>query len=67
MTMDAYIASRSRSWRRFLDVGTEGLYAHAADCRDPAYRYRWQDESKRRYEDLTRKWVELAEQRERCA
>lgn len=66
MTMDAYIASRSRSvWRRFLDAGTQGLYAHAADCRDPTYR--WQEESKRRYEDLTREWVELAEQRERCA
>jgi hypothetical protein len=65
MTMDAFIASRNRSvWRRFRDAGTEGLYAQAADCQELAYR--WHEESKRRYEELTREWVELAEQRQRC-
>jgi hypothetical protein len=65
MTMDAFIASRSRSvGRRFLNAGTEGLYAQAADCRELAYR--WHEQSKHRYEELTREWVELAEQRQRC-
>jgi hypothetical protein len=28
---------------------------------------RWHEESKRRYEELARQWLELAEQRQRCA
>jgi len=40
---------------RHFDVGTEGVRAHATECREPANR--WDDESKRRYEELTRKAV----------
>ena len=29
--------------------------------------HRWHEESKRRYEELTHQWLELAEQRQRCA
>ena len=61
MTMDAFIASRNRG--RFQDAGTQGLYA--PDYRELAYR--WHEESKRRYEDLSRECLELAEQRQRCA
>jgi hypothetical protein len=50
--------------RRHFDAGTEGVRAHAAECREPANRRH--EESKRRYEELTRQWL-LAEQRQRCA
>jgi len=39
---------------------------HAAECRELANRC-WQEESKRRYEELARYWLELAEQRQRSA
>jgi hypothetical protein len=41
--------------RRHFDAGTEGVRAHAAECREPANR--WHEESKRRYEELTRQWL----------
>jgi hypothetical protein len=48
------------------DSKPEGLRAHAAECRELADRC-WQEESKRRYEELARYWLELAEQRQRSA
>jgi len=40
---------------RHFDVGTEGVRAHATECGEPANR--WHEESKRRYEELTRQWL----------
>ena len=60
MTMDAFIPARNRG--RVQDAGTEPLYA--PDDRELAYR--WHEESKRRYEDMSRECLELAEQRQRC-
>ena len=34
---------------------------------DRALAHRWHEESKGRYEELTRQWLQLAEQRQRCA
>lgn len=66
MTMDAFIASRNRSgWRRLVDAGTEPFHARAAESQDLGQC--WHEESKRRYEELTRQWLELAAQRQRCA
>ena len=66
MTMDAFIAARNRSaGRRSLDAGTEQFQAHPAEC--PEFAHRWHEESKGRYEELTRQWLQLAEQRQRCA
>ena len=48
------------------DSKPEGFRAHAAECRELANRC-WQEESKRRYEELARYWLELAEQRQRSA
>jgi hypothetical protein len=49
-----------------LDSKAEGFRAHAAECRELANRC-WHDETKRRYEELARQWLELAEQRQRSA
>ena len=48
------------------DSKPEGFRAHAAECRELANRC-WQEESKRRYEELARYWLEFAEQRQRSA
>jgi hypothetical protein len=34
---------------------------------DQELAHRWHEESKRRYEELAQQWLELAEQRQRCA
>ena len=39
--------------------------AHTGEDRELAQR--WHEESKRRYEELAHQWLELAEQRQRCA
>jgi hypothetical protein len=58
MTMDIFLASRNRSgWRRFTET--------VAFLADPANR--WHEDSKERYENLTRQWIELAEHRQRAA
>jgi hypothetical protein len=54
------------AWRRCLGPASD------ADATDPADRLDsvangWHEESKRRYEELAREWLELAEQRQRCA
>jgi hypothetical protein len=49
-----------------LDSKAEGFRAHAAECRELANRC-WHEESKQRYEELARQWLELAEQRQRSA
>jgi len=43
------------------DSKSEGFRTHALANRC------WQEESKRRYEELARYWLELAEQRQRSA
>jgi len=48
------------------DSKAEGFRAHAAECRELANRC-WHEESKQRYEELARHWLELAEQRQRSA
>jgi hypothetical protein len=65
MTMDIFLARNRSAWGRLFDAGTEDLQAHAAECRELAHR--WHEESKARYEELTRQRLELAEQRQRCA
>jgi hypothetical protein len=49
-----------------LDSKAQGFRAHAAECRGLANRC-WHEESKQRYEELARQWLELAEQRQRSA
>ena len=49
-----------------LDSKAEGFRARAAECRELANRC-WHEESKQRYEELARQWLELAEQRQRSA
>ena len=62
MTMDIL---RNRSvWGWRSDAAAEGFESHAAGW-EPAHR--WHEESKRRYEHLAHQWLELAEQRQRCA
>ena len=65
MTMNL-LAPRNRLEREPSDPRTEGFRAHAAECRELANRC-WQEESKQRYEELARHWLELAEQRQRSA
>ena len=48
------------------DSRAEGFRTHAAECRERANRC-WHEESKQRYEELARHWLELAEQRQRSA
>jgi len=50
-------------WRRCLPQ-TEEFSGYAPDCATIVAN-RWQEESKRRYEELTHQWLELAEQRQR--
>ena len=62
------MASSSRTlwvWRRCLGPQIEELSAYGPDCH-AIVANRWQEESKRRDEDLTHQWLELAEQRQRC-
>jgi hypothetical protein len=66
MTMN-FVPSRNRSGQTEpSDSRAEGFRAHAAECRELANRC-WQEESKQRYEELARHWLELAEQRQRSA
>jgi hypothetical protein len=66
MTMN-FITSGNRSgWIEPLDSKAEGFREHAAECRELANRC-WHEESKQRYEELARQWLELAEQRQRSA
>jgi len=59
-------SSRTRwTWRRCLGPQTEEFSAYAPDCL-AIVANRWQEESKRRYEELTHQCLELAEQRQRC-
>ena len=44
---------------------TEKSCAHTGEDRELAQG--WHEESKRRYEELAHQWLELAEQRQRCA
>jgi len=62
-----FLASRNRSdCIEPLDSKAQGFRAHAAECRGLANRC-WHEESKQRYEELARQWLELAEQRQRSA
>jgi hypothetical protein len=61
-----FLAPRSRLEREPSDPRAEGFRAHAAECRELANRC-WHEESKRRYEELAYRWLELAEQRQRSA
>jgi hypothetical protein len=51
-------------WRHF-DTKFEAFLAPSAEY--PQFMDRCREESKRRYEALTYQWLELAEQRQRCA
>jgi hypothetical protein len=64
MTMN-FLLSRNRSGQT-SDSKAEGFREHAAECRELANRC-WHEESKQRYEELARHWLELAEQRQRSA
>ena len=61
-----FLAPRSRLEREPSDPRVEGFRAYAAECRELANRC-WHEESKRRYEELAYRWLELAEQRQRSA
>jgi hypothetical protein len=62
-----FLAPRNRSVAvEPSDTRMEGFRAHAAERRELANRC-WHEESKRRYEELAHQWLELAEQRQRCA
>jgi hypothetical protein len=64
MTIDIFLASRNPlGRRRFTEA--EPSHTHAVQCRELATR--WYEDSKARYEVLTRQWLELAAQRQRCA
>jgi hypothetical protein len=52
------------AWRRCLGPPTDESAPGPADGLDLN---RWHEESKRRYEELAHQWLELAEQRQRCA
>ena len=66
MTMN-FLPSCNRSGQTEpSDSKLEGFRVHAAECRELA-NHCWQEESKRRYEELARYWLELAEQRQRSA
>jgi ketol-acid reductoisomerase len=57
-----FIAPPNHSVRR--EPKTEESRAHTVE--DGEFAHRWHEESKRRYEELTHQWLELAEQRQRC-
>lgn len=54
------------AWRRCLGPPTDASAPDPADGLDSVAN-RWHEESKRRYEELAHEWLELAEQRQRCA
>jgi hypothetical protein len=62
MTMN-FPAPRNGSIRH--EPRTEESPAHTVEDRELAHR--WHEESKRRYEELAHQWLQLAEQRQRCA
>ena len=53
-------------WNRCLAPPTQESPADVPECLDLVAN-RWHEESKRRYEELAHQWLELAEQRQRCA
>jgi hypothetical protein len=54
--MSIFFAPRDRSvWAAISMWGPKAIRAHATECREPANR--WHEESKRRYEELTRQWL----------
>jgi hypothetical protein len=54
-------------WRPCLGPPREGFSPPAAEYPLELVAHRWHEESKHRYEELTRQWLELAEQRQRSA
>jgi hypothetical protein len=62
MTMN-FLASHNGSVCR--EPRTEKSCAHTVE--NPELAHRWHEESKRRYEELAHEWLQLAEQRQRCA
>jgi hypothetical protein len=62
MTMNFPAPRTGSIWR---EPKTEKSCAHTGEDRELAQR--WHEESKRRYEELAHQWLELAEQRQRCA
>ena len=66
MTLNFFASHNRPGSAEPSDSKTEGFRAHAAECRELANRC-WQEESKQRYEELARNWLELAEQRQRSA
>jgi hypothetical protein len=62
MTMNCPAPRNGSVWR---EPTTEESRAHTVD--DGEFAHRWHEESKQRYEELTHQWLELAEQRQRCA
>ena len=60
-------SSRTRgAWRPCLGPPADEYAPSPADCL-ALVENRWHEESKRRYEELAHQWLELAEQRQRCA
>jgi len=66
MTMNFLVSHNRPGSIEPSDSKAEGFRAHAAEYRELAHRC-WHEESKQRYEELTRHWLELAEQRQRSA
>jgi len=64
MTMN-FPAPRNGSVSR--EPRAEESRAHTGTGEDRELARRWHEESKRRYEELAHQWLELAEQRQRCA
>ena len=54
------------AWRRCFGPPMEQPFSATAASAELVAN-RWQEESKRRYEELAHQWLELAEQRQRCA
>ena len=66
MTMNLLLSRNRSGQTEPSDSKAQGFRAHAAECRELASRC-WHEESKQRYEELARHWLELAEQRQRSA
>jgi hypothetical protein len=62
MTMNFPAPRNGAVWR---EPRTEESLAPSVEDRELTHR--WHEESKRRYEELAHQWLELAEQRQRCA
>ena len=62
MTMNFSAPRNGSVWH---EPRTEKSCAHPVENGELAHR--WHEESKRRYEELAQQWLQLAEQRQRCA